>query len=147
MIGSVPPASVFQNCKRLIILPCKWALGLSSRMAHQLSDAAFERPRDSDVEESKGFDPPNTSPAPSRVPLGAMSLNTPARLRRRSAKQGLAESMRKIIITYREQSRVQEVVEERQREEKARAQQQARTQQQTRAHEARNSRRRQQLAE
>ena len=146
MIGSGYPASILQNCKRLHLLPCKWTLGLSSRMAHQLGGATFERPRGGRVEESKGFDPPNASPAQPRVPLGAMSPNTPARLRRRSAEQKLAESARK-RVRYREQSRVQEVTEERQRAEKARAQQQARTQQQTRAQEARNSRRRQQRAE
>ena len=139
-------APILQNCRRLLLLPCKWTLGLSIRMAHQPSGAVFERPRDSGVKECKGFDPPNASPAQSRVPLGAMSPNTPARSRRRWAEQTLAESTRK-RVRYSEQSRVQEVVEERQRAEKARAQQQARTQQQTPAQEIRNSQRRQQRFE
>ena len=108
-------------------------------MAHQPSDAAFERPRDSGVEESKGFDLSNASPAQPRVPLGAMYPNTPARPRQRSAEQRLAENTRK-IVRYREQMRVQEVVEERQWAEKARAQRQDRIQQQTRTQEARYSR-------
>ena len=120
MIGSVYPASILQNCKRLLLLPYKWTLELGSRMAHQLSSAAFEHPRDRCVKESKGFDPPNASPAQPRVRLGAMSANTPVRQKRRSAEQRLVESTRK-IVRYRKQSRVQEVVEERQRAEKARA--------------------------
>ena len=87
-------------------------------MAHQPSGAVFERPRDSGVEESKSFDSPNDLPAQPRVPLGAMSPNRPAILRRRSGKQRSASRTRK-IVRYREQSRVQEVVEERQRAEKA----------------------------
>ena len=103
MIGSVYPASVLQNCKRLL-LPCKKTLGLSSEMAPQPSGAAFERPWDSGVEESKSFDPPDASPAQPRVSLGAMPLNKPARPRRRSAEQRSPESTRK-IARYREQSR------------------------------------------
>ena len=115
-------------------------------MTHQPSGAAFERPMGSGVEESKGLDPPNVSPAQPWVSLCATSPNTSARPRRPSAEQRLVESTRK-TVGYCEQSRVQDVVEERQRAEKARAQQQARTEQQTRAQEARNSRRRQQRAE
>ena len=145
MIGSVYPALILQNCKRLLLLPCQLTLGLSKRMTHQPSGAEFERPRYSGVEESKGFDPPNASSAQPRVPLGAMSPNTPARPRRRSAEQRFSEYEK--IVRCRKQSRVQGVVEERQRAEKARARQQARTQQQIRAQETRNSRLRQNQAE
>ena len=104
------------------------------------SGVAFKRPRDCGAENGKGFDPPNASPAQPRVSLDAMYPNTPARPRRLSTEQRLVESTRK-RVSYHEQSRVKEVVEERQREEKVRAQQQICAQ------EARNSRRQQQRAE